>query len=316
VDAPSPKHGAKAYVPARPNAKVERHWPPASRESAIERARRDRLELGGLAVDAATLERVADAVMHADYPLPGLFLTTEECRDYVPEAVLEVVHDYLHGRPEIDGGLRLGYLEGRCTLFVGIAGDPEPHKAQLSRIGGDRLAFESVPRTMSELDAISERIFADEPEIGAAGFELLETSPDPQHGVVRVELVGHDAAEAQHYFAGRYGDAVAVEWCGPSRDREVPHPFGSWTSDGRTIRVFYGLDFNREQRGQARVTEESVERIVIALTCLEDVGPTTLVGGFQRGYADLELREPVGNRAVIDASAGAPRPSLAQLRRP
>jgi hypothetical protein len=29
---------------------------------------------------------------------------------------------------------------------------------------------------------------------------------------------------------------------------------------------------------------------------------------------DLELRAPVGSRAVIDASAGVIRPSLAQLR--
>ena len=32
--------------------------------------------------------------------------------------------------------------------------------------------------------------------------------------------------------------------------------------------------------------------------------------------ADVELRAPVGDRLVIDASAGVPRPSLAQLGRP
>jgi hypothetical protein len=78
--------------------------------------------------------------------------------------------------------------------------------------------------------------------------------------------------------------------------------------------VFFGLDRNGQQRGEARVVQESGARIVIALTRLQPVGITTLIGGFERQHADLELREPVGERAVIDASEGVIRPSLAQLR--
>jgi len=64
-------------------------------------------------------------------------------------------------------------------------------------------------------------------------------------GAVIIELVGRPgAAAAEEYFAGRYGDAVVVCWRGPSALRETPHPFGSWTSDGRVIRVFFGLDHN------------------------------------------------------------------------
>jgi hypothetical protein len=38
-----------------------------------------------------------------------------------------------------------------------------------------------------------------------------------QRGVVQAELVGGpDAAAAYDYFAGRYGDVVAVGWLGPS----------------------------------------------------------------------------------------------------
>jgi hypothetical protein len=53
---------------------------------------------------------------------------------------------------------------------------------------------------------------------------------------------------------------------------------------------------------------------VIALTRLQPVGYTTLIGGFQGHHADLQLRNPVAERAVIDASEGMIRPSLAQLR--
>jgi Bacterial RNA polymerase, alpha chain C terminal domain len=39
----------------------------------------------------------------------------------------------------------------------------------------------------------------------------------------------------------------------------------------------------------------------------------TLIGGFHSYYADVELRQPVGRRIVIDACAGVARSSLAEL---
>ena len=63
-----------------------------------------------------------------------------------------------------------------------------------------------------------------------------------------------------------------------------------------------------------RVAQETDERVVIALSRLEPVGLKTLIAGYQRHQADLELRAPVGDRAVIDASAGVVRPALAQPR--
>jgi hypothetical protein len=320
VEIPSHQHWPEAYVPVGPHADGEDDWPPASREIAIEHARQARLEEGGLPVDDATLERVADAVMDPDYLVPGLYYTADECADEEQmeedeEERCEAVEEYLRRRPEIDGGLRLGWRDGRCMLFVGLVGDAESHKGPLSQIGGERVAFEQVPRTVGELSAIRDRIVADRTVLGAAGFELLGVGTDQHRGVVRTTVVGgRDAVAAERYLAGRYGEAVAVEWLGPSRFREAPHPFGSWTSEGRLIRLFFGLDHNGQRRGSARVAEESGERIVIALSCLQPLGNTTLRGGFQPHHADLDLREPVGNRAVIDASAGVPRPSLAQLR--
>jgi hypothetical protein len=56
---------------------------------------------------------------------------------------------------------------------------------------------------------------------------------------------------------------------------------------------------------------------VIALSGFEPARLVkTLIGGFHPRHADVELREPVGGRAVIDASAGVARPSLAQLGLP
>jgi hypothetical protein len=242
-------------------------------------------------------------------------LADEERVDEGDGGPFGAVDEYLRRHPEIDGGTRLGWRDGRRTLFVGLVGDAEAHKAPLLEFGGGRVAFERVPRTVTELEAVRERLRAEWKLLEAEGFRPLVVSTDRERGVVDVELVGgSDAAAAEDYFAAQYGDTVAVRWLGPSRHREVPHPFGSWTSEGRLIRVFFGLDHNGQRRGEARVAEDSGERIVIALTRLQPVGFTTLIGGFQRHHADLQLREPVGERAVIDASEGVVRPSLAQLR--
>jgi hypothetical protein len=72
----------------------------------------------------------------------------------------------------------------------------------------------------------------------------------------------------------------------------------------------------RVARSESRSRGCAPVRIVIALSCLQPVGSTTLIGGFQPEHADLELREPVGTRAVIDASAGVPArasPSYAKV---
>ena len=313
---PSSEREPEAYVPPKPHVGVEDGWPPASRAIAIERARRARLEEGGLPVDDAILERVADTVMDPHYRLPGLYYTPEEIDDEVGDDVRATVDAYLNRHPEIDGGVRVGWRDGRRTLFVGIVGEPGAHRAALTRIGGERVVLEpSGPRTVGELEALVDRMLTDLPELDAAGFQFAGAWGDPARGVVEVEIIGgSDEAAAREYLAARYGDAVAVEWLGPHSHREVPHPFGSWVAEGRRIRVFFGLDHNGQRRGEARVAQETDERVVIALSRLQPVGLTTLIGGFRPQHADLDLREPVGERVVIDASAGVVRPSLAELR--
>jgi hypothetical protein len=308
--------GPEAYIPTAPPAGIEDEWPPATREIALEQAREMRLEEDGLPVDDATLERVVHDVMnHPDWPLPGAFLTAEELADdellEEDEEYFRRIKDYLRRYPDIDGSIWMGWRDGHRIVYVGLVGDAESHKAALSQLGGDRLAFVRVPRPVHDLEALQSRISDDVRRLDAEGFRVLSSMPDPQRGVVRVDLVGHAVAAAQQHLAARYGDAVAVEWHGPSLWREVSHPFGSWTSEGRLLRLCFGLE-RGGRPGSARVTDETSERIVIALSCLQQHDVS--FGGFKRHHADLELREPVGDRAVIDASAGVPRPPLAQLR--
>lgn len=312
MDAPSPQEEPEAYVPAAAGADV--WWPPASRAAAIEQARRARLDEGGLPVDGPTLERVADAVLDPSYELPGLFYTPEEAADEVPDEVLAAVDDYFRRHPGIAGGQRIGWRDGRATLFVGIVGDSSAHADAVAKLSAGRATVESRIRTEGELEALATRIVDDEAELQQAGFEPLVISADPSEGVVEVEMVGGaDEAAAREFVASRYGPAVRIEWLGPSVLREAPHPFGSWTSESLQIRVFFGLDHNGEQFKSA-VIDETPDRILVSLTKLEPVGPATLVGGYQPQHADLDLIQPIGDRDVIDASSGHARPSLAQLR--
>jgi Bacterial RNA polymerase, alpha chain C terminal domain len=326
----------EAYIPPDADPSRDRYWPPADRAMAIEWAREHRLR-EGLELDDAPLERVADAVMEKLAGPQGrrlrrqgraphrLYYTPEErdddrrwqeSRGGVPHGLYDAVKKYLDRHPEINGGVDHGWHDGRRVLFVGIVGDAQPHRAALNRIGGDRVVLERRPHRVSELSAIEDRIRADEPELTAAGLRLEYVWFGREGGgVVYVGVIGgSDERAIAEFFAARYGEAVVAVWLGPNSHKEVAHAFGSWTAEGRRIRVFYGLDFNGQLHGQARVEQETDGQIVIALSRLEPVGAKTLIGGFSKHQADVELREPAGDRAVIDASAGVARPSVVQLR--
>jgi hypothetical protein len=95
----------------------------------------------------------------------------------------------------------------------------------------------------------------------------------------------------------------------------VPRAFGSWATDGRLLVVFYPLDNNGEQPERREVVEleDSVRVTVIIREPAAGVGRTD-VGGYRAMRAEVELRKPLGARAVIDASCGETRRSLAQRR--
>ena len=310
-----------AYFQPVPGPEVERFWLPSTRAVAIEWARWARLpNYSGLAVDHATLERVADAVMDPANPPPWSPYTAEERTDELPSGVWEAVHGYLIDHPEVEGYVDVRWRDERRTFVVGIVGDPEPHRAPLARVAGGRVIVErrsAAPRlTDTEVEALVVRIEADRRQLAQAGLSV-ESLPGSSYGFDVHVVGGPDEHTVAELITARYGDAVSVVWLGPHRYVEPLRTFGSWTSAGRWVRVFFSLDPNGEKPGEARVAEETDERVVIALSAREPVSPfRTLLGGFVARAADVELRAPVGDRLVIDASAGVPRPSLAQLGRP
>ena len=314
TDGPDPRRFPRAYLPDVGTADTSGDLTSIPRAELRRRAREQRLEDRGLPVDDATLERVVDAVLDPEFPYPGPFLTFEEARDDVEEDVTSAVDLYLDRHPEVDGGRRWGWRAGLRVFVAQLAGDRDgSHEAALRAID-DRVEVEHVPRREAELKALAERIVDDHDALSAAGWRWLEVSPDTDDGKVDVQVVGPAGAEAaEAYFGAAYGDAVRVTWLGPTDEREVPHPFGSWTADGRTVRVFFWMDHNGERPGHATVLRQSAEAVTIALTRFEPRGLHTLIGGFSPQHADVGLDGPLRDRTVVDASTGAARPCAADV---
>jgi hypothetical protein len=310
-------HEVEAFFP-NSDRWVKRAEPdPPDRAGVIAAARAQRLEEPGLAVDDETLERVADTVMDADYGLPGLYYTADELADDVPAEIRDRVVDYVDRDPDMNGGLRLGWRDGRRVMFVAVVKDIELHRSALADLCGDRVIVESVPRSERELLALQERISADGEVLRALGIDQSGSSFDPSLGVVELSIVAADGEQAQRTLSARYGPAVRVASCTPSWTAEATRAFGSWSTERHVLVVFYPLDRNGEQPERCEVVEmtDSVRCTVIIREPAVGVA-RTLIGGYRAMSAEVVLREPLGTRTVIDGSCGEPRQSLAQLRNP
>lgn len=281
----------------------------------IAAARTQRLEEPGLAVDDETLERVADTVMNPDYRLPGLYYTAEEAADNVPQEIRDRVCAYVGGHPDINGGLRLGWRDGRRVMFVAVTKDLELHQRALAGPCGERVVVEAVPRSEQELHALQDRISTDREALRALGIGLPGISPNPSAGIVELWIVAADEEQAQRTLNELYGPAVRVSSCTPCWTAEAPRAFGSWATEGNVLVVFYPLDNNGEEPERCELVELEDSVLVTVIIREPAVGVArTQIGGYRAMRGEVELRQPLGARAVVDASCGEMRRSHAQLR--
>lgn len=304
---PDPDPGPLEIYQSREDQEQPAEPLPRDRATVMASARRARLEEGGLPVDEQTLARVADAVLSPDYPFPGLYYTLGECHDHVPEEVDRALDAYLDAHPGSESGYRRGWHDGRRVNMVAIVGDPEPHRAALAEICGDRVVIESALRTSAELSAVEDAVHGDWEQLSRQGFEILGLGIEGDFVDVMV-AGGQTAEEAAEFFRQRYGEAIAIDWCGPSVRTTVPHPFGSWSSERTTLTVYFALDYNGEEFESAELVEETGQRIAVALTRTEGVGIQTRIDGFRPMIVNLELQSPVAGRPVVDHATGVERP--------
>src|SRR3954468_8610636 len=102
VEGPSRVREPETDISRERDAGRERCWPPASRASAVKWPPEARLQVRGLAVDDATLERVADAIWMARIRSPRP-TTAEEHEDEIPDGLYGAVRGIWIATPRSTG---------------------------------------------------------------------------------------------------------------------------------------------------------------------------------------------------------------------
>jgi len=157
--------------------------------------------------------------------------------------------------------------------------------------------IDSVALTERELRARVEQVMAQAAALAEQGIFLT------RHGVgvdgVAIEYLATDAEHAQRVLEDRFGQFATICYRGASNHTFRPFRFASRLAEGHELHVFYGLPRNGERPGvcQAFETERAV---IVSLTLLDWRGAKTLIGGFVAVHATVVLREPLGDRIVID----------------
>ena len=141
-------------------------------------------------------------------------------------------------------------------------------------------------------------IFLTRHAIGLDGFEIAYLAANRER--------------AGRVLNKRFGAFATIRYQGASNHTFRPFPFGSWLAHENGLTVFYGLPRNGERPGggQAFETEHAV---IVALTILDWRGAKTLIGGFIPSQATVQLREPLGDRVVIDDAENRSRPRWTQV---
>ncbi len=198
------------------------------------------------------------------------------------------------------------WLDGRRVVEISVKGGVEEWRELLEgELRSDRLLVRAARYSDRELLALQDRITGDVEDLLAHGVELASWGSGDDG--VRVEYFAVDRERARELLVERYGPVVKPEWLGPSSLGETRQAFGSWVQDGLELTVFYPLHHNGARPGSCTV-EELEHRMIVTLTILEPMGFQTLIGGFRPSSATVRLREPVGEREVIDGAHDLPRP--------
>jgi len=211
-------------------------------------------------------------------------------------------------RPRRPPSIHRRFKGSRTGDVAGVSG-VEHHRLVLAALS-DRVVVEAALHGEAELEGIVECIERDRDDLLAAGIDLTSWGANPNDGIVEVDIVAADADRAQRTLTSRYGPLVrVVEWW-PAWRAEKPRAFGSWSAEGRMLEVFYGVGHNGEAPERCEVIDGDDEIVITDMIA----GIQTLVGGYRRLSAQVQLAAPLGSRRVIDGSCGEPRPYVAQLR--
>lgn len=203
--------------------------------------------------------------------------------------------------PDAFGGVR------QCAdlLVVGFARDAITLGAELRRRTGCRLGVEPVPRSERELDQLQDRLWEDRDAVAGVGITLIGSQVEPRRGQVRLEVATEDPAAAMAWLAARYGPAIAIDVLGSSPTTEALAPIKRCrvAPDGCELQLTW------DAGGGVRLLRIELDEHPRAVTIGAMVSSGYVVTADSKlVFADARLREPLGDRLVIDAGSGGTVP--------
>jgi hypothetical protein len=190
-------------------------------------------------------------------------------------------------------------------LLIQLTRDQAVHEPALKRLYPYRLRTETVEYPREDLEAVQDRISADDDALEAEGFDVRGLGIDTETNRIVVHMVS-GRGDHQEYFAARYGPAVvtyAVHDATRLDCQKLQRVRVS--STGRSVRLdwFYS-------RGDEFERVELVER-----DDRVEIGIVLRVDAFFR-FSDarpdstrIVLSRPLGKRRLIDAATGRPAPT-------
>jgi hypothetical protein len=262
----------------------------------------------GLPDDDLSVRLAIENSQRPDYPWPGPLYTSAEEAELanVDRGLVDQAEKPVEDDPGVLGSVGWCWREGRRGVHVAVTRDVEHYRRLLTdALGADRVVVTSAQFSHRELDALQTRIGEDVSALDQLGVDVDCIAGDDD--AVVLEYFASDADGSARHLRERYGLAVRPVWLGPARMVEKPQLFGSWVIAGTRLTVLYPLMRNRCLAGHCSV-EEHPDRVIVFLTALVSQGSAPLSDSFEPSSATVQLSAPLGDRRVIDAANGEPRP--------
>ncbi|MEA2274131.1 MAG: hypothetical protein QOI98_2839 [Solirubrobacteraceae bacterium] len=260
--------------------------------------------------DDASVNEIVRRIEAGDPEIePGMCMTRAEMRDHrdarAPYEDCDALFAYTDRHPETYGGCALEQAGERLWWEFRFTRDLAEHEVALKAIApaGVHIVVREAHYSAEAVKEVTYAIGDATDELTALGLDVRSLEHDDE-GVL-VGVVTADPEGARKLLRERFGPMARLDWLGSETHEVVSVPWGSFVADTpMRLVVFYFTNAFYEQWG-ADVREDA-EAVTITVRERRRVAKAELLPGSSR-KVEVELGQPLGDRAVIDGADGTPR---------
>lgn len=259
----------------------------------------------GLPVSDEILARIIAGGSQSGPGGPGMFTEAEQEDIYGDNDRVGQARAVLADAEHVLGGVQVCWRNGRRGVRVLLTGEQDRWRQLLSEvIEPDRLVIGSAEASEREVRAREQEVRAQVEQLAEQGIFLT------RHGTglegFEISYLAFDDERADRVLRDRFGDFATIHYDGASNHTFRPVAFGSWLAHEDQLHLFYGLPRNGERPAGGQVFETE-RAVIVAVMILDWRGAKRLIGGFIPSHATVQLRDPLGDRVVIDDAANRTR---------